>query len=300
MNSLSKRLLRTLVTVLIVLAAVGALTLNVADASQRATATSQSLLPAGDHAESLKWGGVTRSYIVHVPSGKPVANRPLILVYHGADGTAAATAATTNFEQVANRVGDVVVFLQGYGDTWNELAGHTPAALAHIDDVGFTGAVLNALKPLTRYNANRVALTGYSNGALMVESLGCRLASRIYLIVPVEGELNTAVSVRCAPSRPVNVYEIHGTADPTIPFSGGTFSGVGGQVSVLSAQASAAKWARLDGCATTPNVTTGARISITRYLRCRDSVTVTLRTVVGGLHVWGSNIGELVTGALGR
>ena len=155
------------------------------------------------------------------------------------------TIATTNFEQVADRTGDIVAFLQGYSNTWDELAGHTPAAQHHIDDIGYTAAVLAALSPLVGYNTSRVAVTGLSNGALMVETLGCRLASKIRLIVPVEGELASAVSPSCAPSRPINVLEIHGTADPSIPYNGGVFIGVGGAVSVLSARATVARWAHL-------------------------------------------------------
>lgn len=263
-------------------------------------ATNRQLLSTGDHQRSITWGGVQRTYIVHVPTGKLETNRPLILVYHGADDTAAHTINITDFEHVANRVGDVVVFMQGYDDTWNELAGNTPAARAHIDDVGFTGAVLNALEPLTAYNASRVALTGLSNGALMVQTLGCRLASRLHLIVPVEGELNTNVSAGCAPSRPVDVYEIHATSDPSIPYNGGTFSGVGGQVSVLSARASVARWASLDHCPLAATNSTSAAISLTRYAPCRGGTTVTLRTIEGGAHVWGNNIGDLVATALGR
>ena len=266
----------------------------------RALGASLPLLSPGDHRESLQWGGMTRMYIVHVPPGRAVKNRPLILVYHGATDTDTITIATTDFEQVADRTGDIVAFLQGYSNTWDELAGHTPAAQHHIDDIGYTEAVLAALSPLVGYNTSRVAVTGLSNGALMVETLGCRLASKIRLIVPVEGELASAVSPSCAPSRPINVLEIHGTADPSIPYNGGVFIGVGGAVSVLSARATVARWAHLDRCATGPVTTPGRGITLTRFTRCHSGVSVTLRTIVGGVHVWGSNIGELVTVALGH
>lgn len=249
---------------------------------------------------SLRWGGITRQYVVHVPPGRLQNNRPLILVYHGAEDTAASTIASTDFEQVANKVGDLVVFLQGYENTWNDLAGNTPAAHAHIDDIGFTNAVLNALTTLTHYNPNKVALTGLSNGALMVQTLGCRLASRINLIVPVEGEMDTAVSRSCSPSRPINVYEVHATADSSIPYIGGKFMGVGGEVFVLSAPATVAKWAHLDHCITGPTTSPGAGITLTRYVSCRNGVTVTLRTILGGAHVWGNNIGALVAAQLGH
>src|ERR1019366_7674925 len=103
-----------------------------------------------------------------------------------------------------------------------------------------------------------------------------------------------------APSQPINVLEIHGSADPSIPYHGGVFNGVGGAVSVLSARATVARWAHLDGCGTGPVTPPGRGISLARFTRCHSGASVTLRTIVGGAHVWGSNIGELVTAALGH
>ncbi len=270
------------------------------DLHHQSSASSHHVLSVGYHWESLVWGGLTRTYLVHVPSGRSLVGRPLIVVYHGAGDTASSTVAATDFEQAASRMGDDVVFLQGYRNTWNDLAGNTPAEQANVDDIGFTNAVLNALKPLTQYKVTRVALTGFSNGALMVETLGCRLAGRISLIVPVEGELGTAVSATCRPSRPINVLEIHATADSSIPYGGGTFAGVGGNVSVLSAPATAAEWARLDGCSLPPTTTTGSGVDLVRYSGCRAGVSVRLRTIVGGSHTWGTNIGQLVAATLGH
>jgi len=274
--------------------------LHTSPASANAIAPKHKILSAGDHVESLTWGGLTRTFLVHVPSGRALAGRPLVVVFHGAGNTASSTADSTDFEQVANRLGDDVVFAQGYHNTWDDLVGNTASARAHVNDIGFANALLNALTPLIEYNVSRVALTGFSNGALMVETLGCRLAGRINLIVPVEGELGSAVGATCKPSRPINVLEIHSTADTTIPYSGGTYYATGGSVSVLSAPASAARWAELDGCNATPVMTTGAGLRFTHYSGCRNGVTVRLRTIVGGSHSWGSNIGQLVMSTLGH
>jgi len=259
------------------------------------------LLTPGDHLETLYLGGFTRYATVHVPPVATIAGRPLILVYPGAGSTMSSTISETDFEQVANQQGDIVAFLQGYADTWNEGAGHTPAEQAHVDDIAFTSAVLRKLNSLVAYNPKKVAATGISNGALMVEDLGCHLSSQISLIVPVEGEIPNAVSSTCTVPRPINIYEIHGTADPNIPYGGGHFNGVGGGTTVLSAPASVARWAHLDGC--TPRLSTvhlNQTIIITKYSHCKGSVSVTLRSIVGGLHVWGNNIGQIVTQALGK
>ena len=94
---------------------------------------------------------------------------------------------------------------------------------------------------------------------------------------------------------------MHGTADGSIPYGGGSFSGVGGGTTVLSAPASAARWARLDRCSATPKVTYPfSSIKLSRYSKCHRGVSVTLRTIVNGTHEWGGNIGTLVAELIPR
>lgn len=136
---------------------------------------------------------------------------------------------------------------------------------------------------------------------LEVELLGCRLASRLFLIVLVEGQLASVTSATCAPPRPINVLEIHGTADAAIPYGGGQFSGVGGgEVKVPSAPNSARGWATLDHCNMRAQTLHRPGLILTRYPHCQSKVSVTLRTIIGCQHVWDSNVGSLVTAALGQ
>jgi polyhydroxybutyrate depolymerase len=254
----------------------------------------------GDHVVDVTVGGRVRSFILHVPPQAATASRPLILVYHGAEDSDESTVKGTDFEQVANQYGELVAFLQGYDDTWNEGAGHTPAEQAHVNDVAFTTAAIAKIETLVTFDHQRIAASGFSNGALMVEDLGCHLAATLALIVPVEGELPSSVSATCALAAPLEVYEIHATADPVIPYGGGPFHGVGGGTTVLSATASVARWAALDHCSPVPTMTSPTSgIELTSFSRCRGHVTVTLRTIEGGSHEWTSGIGLLVTEALG-
>jgi polyhydroxybutyrate depolymerase len=244
--------------------------------------------------------GRTRTYLLYSagPTSRP---RPLILVFHGALDTAQNTIQETDFEQAADRRGLLVAFMQGYLNTWNEGAGHTPEEVAGIDDVTYTTGVLNQIERRYRVDRTRIAAAGFSNGALMSELLGCRIASRLTLVVPVAGPLPVSVSPGCRPARPISVLEIHGTADQSIPYGGGPFAGVGGGTTVLSAPASAARWAALDGCAATPQTSgAGTAIVLTTYSRCRKHVTVALRAIQGGAHSWTAGIGGTVAGFLAR
>lgn len=190
----------------------------------------------------------------------------------------------------------MVVFLQGFKDTWNEGTGNSPSALAHVNDVAFTSAVINEVSNLETYDHNKVAAVGFSNGALMVEYLDCVLAQQITLIVPVEGELPVATSTNCKPARPLSVFEVHGMADTAIPYSGGPFVAVAGGTTVLSAP----RWAQLDSCAIPGSVTTpSSSLTLTSYSHCRSGVTVTLETIQGGVHQWAPSMGDFVTNSWG-
>lgn len=280
----------------VVSAGAGALGVSSRDAT---TTTTVAPLAAGDYTEYLTMPSRTREFILHVPPDVS-ASDPLVLVYPGAGTTAADVVAQTNFESVADQDGEVVAFMQGWDDTWNEGAGDTPARQAGVNDVVFTAAVIVRVGDLVPFDHASVAAVGTSNGALMVEDLGCKLADELTLIVPVEGEIPVSVAATCHPSRPLSVYEIHGTADASIPYSGGHFDGIGGGTTVLSAPKSISFWAGRDGCASRATLATpSAGIELSVFHRCRDGVHVTLRTIVGGQHSDPPNLAELVYGALG-
>lgn len=258
-------------------------------------------LSSGSHNLVVTVDKLRRTFIVNVPSGKEAVNRALVLVYHGAEDTATSTIQGTNILNNVSARGDVIAFLQGYDDTWNEGSGTTPASRAHVNDIAYTAAVISRLRRLVSFDPYRVAAVGFSNGAIMVEDVGCRLSSLISLIIPVEGQLSTVQSASCSLKRPVSVYEIHGTGDTIIPYRGGYFSTSIGEDTVLSAPNSVLRWAHLDGCSAGPVTSSpSSTISLSTYSKCRNLASVTLRTIAGGGHDWPSNIGQLVVQELSK
>jgi polyhydroxybutyrate depolymerase len=264
------------------------------------TSTEARSFPSGLASYSITAAGRKRTYILYVPPGISQRHRlPLVLVFHGALDTAQNAVTETNlYPQARAHRNMILAFMQGYDDTWNEDAGNTPAHAAGVNDVAFTSAVISHVESGLPVDRHRVVATGISNGALLTELLGCQLAGSLTLIVPVEGQLPQSVSPGCRPSRPISVFEIHGTADASIPYGGGHFVGVGGGTTVLSAPASAARWAALDGCRSGTSTTTSGNSVLTHYRGCRDGVFVTLDTIRGGQHVWPAAFGQLITGQL--
>lgn len=250
---------------------------------------------------SISSGGHQRTYLLYVPPGDSRRHRlALLLAFHGADDTAAHTAAETGLLSLDEHShGMILVFPQGYRNTWNEGAGHTPAEQAGINDVAFTATILRRVESHYAVDPHRVVATGFSNGALLAEYLGCTLSRQLTLIAPVEGQLPVSVSGHCHPPQPLSVYEVHATADPAIPYAGGHFNGIGGGTTVLSAPDSAMRWAALDHCSSPARSSTSGRLALSTYGSCANGVRVTLATINGGNHAWPQGFAPTLASVIG-
>ena len=123
---------------------------------------------AGDHRISIPHGGIRRSFLLHVP---PQMGRcPLVMMIHGAGGSADFAAAETGWSQLADSEGFAVVYPEGLAarlgkapkfltnpQEWNDGSGR-----GGHDDVGFLTAVIGNLGGLI--DPNHVYVTGFSNG----------------------------------------------------------------------------------------------------------------------------------------
>lgn len=258
--------------------------------------------PSGDSRGQLAFGGLDRTYLVHAPAGN---DRPagLVVNLHGSGASGAAQAATTNYSSVADALGMVVVYPDGIDQSWADGRGASPADRSRVDDVGFLVALVDRLANDYGIDRGRVFATGISAGAFMANRLACDRADVIAAIAPVAGTLGTGVP--CRPSRPVSVLESHGTADPVVPYEGGTMQGLGGASDVLAAPAMASRWRELDRCASAPIEdvlpSTGDGTAVHRITAtgCADGTDVVLLRIDGGGHTWPSGSFALPTGSVG-
>ncbi|KGI69765.1 esterase [Mycolicibacterium rufum] len=224
----------------------------------------------------LSIGGMQRTYLVHVPPG-PVNG--LVINLHGAGLTGRDQQLTTNYDAAADRYGFVVAYPDGIDLSWADGRGASVPDRQGVDDVGFLSTLITELTRQYAVNPGRVFVTGMSAGAFMAQRLACDRADLVAAVVPVAGTLGAAVP--CAPSRPVSVLEVHGDADPVVPFGGGPMVGRGGPSVIVSAPAMADRWRAVNGCPP-PAVTPGRTVST----GCADGTVVDFVTISGGGHVW--------------
>lgn len=207
------------------------------------------LLNAATINGSFVFEGLTRTYSFYVPASyTPGQAVPLMLNLHGYTSNGAQQAAYTNFMAIADTAGFIVVHPDGTIDPntsqrfWNFGIFGTS-----VNDIGFLQALIDTLSANYTINPNRVYCTGMSNGGYMSYALACQ-TTRFAAIASVTGSMSVPMYNSCNPSSPIPVMEIHGTADPTVPYAGNTTSKPIADV--------VAFWVTKNNCNPTANVTT--------------------------------------------
>ena len=254
----------------------------------RGCGRSESAYPAGATSEgTMRQGRRMRTFRVHVPSGYRAGTAaPLVLMFHGGGGSGdQLEEKSSRMDAVADREGFIVVYPDGTGllRTWNAGSCCGPAVKQEIDDVGFTGALLDHLEDGLCVDRRRIYASGMSNGALLSHRLACEMADRIAAIAPVAG---VDVTSTCTPSRPVPVMQIHGTEDKHVPWGGGTGCGLA-EVAFPSVPATVDAWRTRDHCsaARSPYLEQGdGRCEMSRG--CTGGSDVVLCAIQGGGHSW--------------
>lgn len=228
---------------------------------------------------SLPFGGVARSFNVHVPASyDPSKPTPVVLNFHGYSSDASQEDLLGHMSEKADAEGFIAVHAQGLANSWNAGACCGDSAAKGVDDVGFVGAMLDELEGKLCVDAKRVYATGMSNGGFLSHRLGCEMSERIAAIAPVAGVLGIPT---CNPKRPVPVMHFHGTADTLVPYDGSTSLGFPPVLTTFEG------WAKRNGCTGMPAESfKNVDSHCSTYSSCAAGVEVTLCTVDGGGHTW--------------
>jgi polyhydroxybutyrate depolymerase len=261
-----------------------------------------------DETRTMSIGGVQRSYVIHLPPDSAGTPHPLLLLFHGGGGRGKGMARLTRIEPIADRAGFIVVYPDGIDRHWND---GRDTIKNKVDDIGFIATLIGSLEREYPIDRGRVAAAGISNGAIFAERVGCDLAGRVGTIAAVAGTLAADYAPDCHPARPLSVLQFDGTRDPIMPYAGGhvaDFGGHGEGGNVLSVDATAAFWSRIDGCGDglrDQPLPASARFDPTRVTLessgvCRDGSAVRVYSIAGGGHTWPGGMQYLPRFIIGR
>ena len=241
-----------------------------------------------------------REYLLYVPSSYDSARpTPLVISMHGAGLWGAAQKETSLWNDLADKERFIVVYPSGVGGkgvrVWRAEPGPGLAK-----DVRFISALIDTLKASYNIDSTRIYANGLSNGGGMSFVLSCTLSDRIAAVGMVAAAQTMPWSW-CNDKRAVPMIAFHGTADPEIPYNGGS-SWISSRP-FPSTPRWAENWARRNRCGPNP-VESKVAADVTRhaYTSCADNADVVLYTVHGGGHTWpgGTPLPEWFVGRTAR
>lgn len=260
----------------------------------------------GDSRGSLISGGRTRTYLLHVPPQyNPPRQMALVLALHGRFGDGKSMVSLTHLNSVADQYGFIVAYPDGYQRSWADGRGASVADKAGVDDVAFLSSLITTLSGEYAIDVQRIYVTGISNGGFMALRLSCDLSNKIAAVAVDAATFPVDLAARCAPSHPMPVLLMNGTADPLVPYAGGVVAGDRGEI--LSAAATAEKWQTLDGCDSAPALATipttandGTPVNLKTYDGCSRGAQVQFYTIDGGGHTWPGGLQYLPASVVGK
>ncbi|MFT4595742.1 MAG: polyhydroxybutyrate depolymerase [Bacteroidia bacterium] len=241
---------------------------------------------------SIMHDGLERDYRLYVPDVYDGSESvPLVLNLHGYTSNSFEQEIYGDFRPIADTANFILIHPEGTednaGDTfWNAFGSQTET----VDDLGFLSALIDTLGDEYNIDMHRVYSTGMSNGGFMSYKLACDLSGKIAAIASVTGAMMDPAFVPCNAVLPTPVMQIHGTADPIVPYAGST--------GVLGAEAGVAYWVNHNNCNATAIETAVPDIDLTDvctadhflYEGGDEGSTVEFYRINGGGHTWaGSN-----------
>ena len=247
--------------------------------SEKSHEAPSTIRSSGLETNSISINQVTRTYLTYSPSVTSVSI-PVIIDFHGGAGTAEGQYITSNFVEIADSEGIILVYPQAdvrTGSVWNTLHSDEGNKVANVDDFGFIAAIIQSLNSNPNIDTSRIYVSGYSNGAAMAYQVACHLNDRIAGFVVMSGLFPLETEYPCDLTHETAGIIINGTEDYERPMTG-----IEGYA--LPVRDAASWWARQNGSVQETTVQEG-NIERTIY-ETPNGTEIQLFVIEGGGHNW--------------
>ena len=236
--------------------------------------------------------GIERTYKLYLPANiQPDA--PLVFVLHGYGGSFDLDHVGMN--EAAERHGFAVCYPQGAKDgrgksCWN--VGYPFQADMTIDDIAFLSKLARQLQKRHNLSRKNTFCTGMSNGGEMCYLLAYSKQATFRAVAPIAGLTMAWMPEKYTRTRPIPLFEVHGTQDRTSEWTG-DLENKGGWGAYIAVPNAINYWVKRNSCdkeehEKLPLKTANANQVIAhRYTDTEHGNDVWLYEIVGGGHTWG-------------
>ncbi len=251
----------------------------------------------GEEPGDLVVGG-DRPVTVHIPPGlDPAKPSPLVILLHGYTASGLVQEILFQLKPQADKHGFLYAHPDGTVDAesnrfWNATDACCNFGKVPVDDVAYLSGLVTEIGQHYKVDPKRVYFVGHSNGGFMSHRMACDRSDLVAAVASLAGA-TWSDPAKCAAEKSVAVLQIHGTADDTILYDGGSLL----DVTYPGAVATTESWATRNGCALTPTAgdpldldatLDGAETSVSRYpTNCKAGGAAELWTIDAGTHVPG-------------
>lgn len=227
--------------------------------------------------DSIYNQGEYRTFIVHKPTGYSPSNQyPLVINLHGLSSNATFQQNYTQFDDVADSLGFIVIYPNGNSNSWTTIGN---------SDVDFLSDLIDSIH--AEYSTNNcLFVTGFSQGGFMTYKFANNTTHSVTAIAVGSGNMSLALQNASDSAPQIPVMHFHGTDDNIVSYDGAAL--------ISTVDNTIQWWINHNNCNTTPvisnitnsNLTDGSTVEKYSYSDGTNGSEVIFYKVINGGHTW--------------
>ncbi len=161
-----------------------------------------------------------RHYRIAMPAGHTAGEMVGAIIFaHGYRGRADRAIRNPGLRGLADELGVALIAAKSSGDDWAIANAPSPNKVEGADELAYFDALVEDAARRFPIDRNKLLVTGFSAGGMMVWTLACERGDLFAGFAPLAGTFWRPVPEACA-GAPVNLFHYHGTQDRIVPLGG--------------------------------------------------------------------------------